>query len=315
MGIPGSSKVRDALPVVVVFDGGVDHSHTDLDDAMWRNPGEIADDGLDNDGNGYVDDVFGAHVATLSGEPFQGRFTEHGTHVAGIIAAEDNLSGNTGIAAGRAEVMSVSGIFEGDPIGATERAVDYVLRMKQEYGVNVRVLNVSWGIERPRPDEVEAYERIFRKLADADILVVAATSNSGRDTDGESVVPAYLELPNVITVAAMDRNNDKLFPLSSFGATEVDIAAPGENILSTVPSRPPFLNPHHIRSGASMAAPHVAGAAALLFEANPQLTAIEVRDILLATAAPDPDLVGKVATGGKLDVSAALHCVRVACRG
>jgi subtilisin family serine protease len=300
---------RSNLPVVVVLDGGVDYTHTDLDEAMWVNPGEIAGDRIDNDGNGFVDDIHGVHVARQgSGDPFQGRQTRHGTHVAGIIAAEDNGEGNTGIAAGKAKVMSISGLYDDrDALTATERAINYIVKMKQEYGVNIRVVNCSFGNEQPTAEERQRSEQMFQKLADADILVVAATSNGGRDTDGLRIIPAYLDHPNIITVAAMDRNDQRLAHFSSWGDQEVDIAAPGDNILSTVPGNFLFRNPHRTQSGTSMAAPHVAGAAALMFEKNPELTAVQAREILMRTAEADEDLIGRVATGAKLDIDAAVH--------
>ncbi|MFY0528337.1 S8 family peptidase [Archangium gephyra] len=294
------------VPVIAVFDGGVDTRHTDLDGAMWTNPGEVAGDGLDNDGNGIKDDLHGFNVGFNSGEPMEGAGTDHGTHVAGIIAAEDNGQGNTGVAAGKAQILSVGGLYDGkDLLTNFERAVDYVVDMKSK-GANIRAVNASFGDEYRDAASQARWKASVQKLADADILLVAATANgNGSNMNKVADFPANLDLPNVLTVASMDKRNDKLAGFSSHGDKVVELAAVGEDVLSTMPG-----NRWEEMSGTSMATPRVAATAALMFAENPDLTAAQVRDLLVKTVELDPDLKGKVSTGGKLDLDAAVAAAR-----
>ncbi|MFP2912790.1 S8 family peptidase, partial [Pyxidicoccus sp. 3LFB2] len=296
-------------PVVAVFDGGVDFRHPDLDGAMWTHPGEVAGDGKDNDGNGVADDIHGFNVGFNSGDVMKGGGTDHGTHVAGIIAAEDNGEGNTGVAAGKAKVLSVGGLYDGaDLLTNFERGVDYVVNLKTEQGVNIRAVNASFGDEYPDAASQARWTAAAQKLADADILLVAATANgNGSNLNDVADMPANLDLPNVLTVASMDKNNDKLARFSSYGDKVVELAAVGEDVLSTVPG-----GDWEEMSGTSMATPTVAGAAARMFAENPSLTAAQVRDLLVKTVEVDDDLKGKVSTSGKLDLEAALAAARAA---
>ncbi|ATB34625.1 Serine protease subtilase family [Cystobacter fuscus] len=293
-------------PVVAVFDGGVDWNHTDLKDSMWTNPWEVAGDGLDNDGNGIEDDIHGFNVGFGSGDPLRGEGMDHGTHVAGIIAAADNGLGNTGVAAGKAQILSVGGIYDGaDLLTNFERSVDYVVDMKSK-GANIRAVNASFGDEYRDAASQKRWKDAVQKLADADILLVAATANgNGSNMNNVKDFPANLDLPNVLTVASMDKRNDKLARYSSHGDKVVEMAAVGEDVLSTVPG-----GDWEEMSGTSMATPRVAATAALMFAENPKLTAAEVRDMLVATTEKDPDLKGKVSSGGKLDIDAAVAAAR-----
>jgi subtilisin family serine protease len=305
-GLEDPKPTPTGVPVIAVFDGGVDTRHTDLDGAMWTNPGEVAGDGLDNDGNGLEDDLHGFNVGFDSGEPMQGAGTDHGTHVAGIIAAEDNGEGNTGVAAGKAQILSVGGLYDGkDLLTNFERAVDYVVDMKSK-GANIRAVNASFGDEYRDAASQARWKSAVQKLADADILLVAATANgNGSNMNKVADFPANMDLPNVITVASMDKRNDKLASFSSHGDKVVELAAVGEDVLSTVPG-----NRWEEMSGTSMATPRVAATAALMFAENPDLTAAQVRDLLVKTVELDPDLKGKVSTGGKLDLDAAVAAAR-----
>ena len=302
----GPRPTPTGAPVIAVFDGGVDASHPDLDDAMWTNPGEIEGDGIDNDGNGIKDDIHGFNVGFNSGDLLKGEGADHGTHVAGIIAAEDNGQGNTGVAAGKAQILSVGGIYDGkDLLTNFERAVDYVVDLKNK-GANIRAVNASFGDEYRDAASQKRWKDAVQKLADADILLVAATANgNGSNMNNVKDFPANLDLPNVLTVASMDKRNDKLARYSSHGDKVVEMAAVGEDVLSTVPG-----GDWEEMSGTSMATPRVAATAALMFAENPKLTAAQVRDMLVNTVEKDPDLVGKVSTGGKLDIEAAVAAAR-----
>lgn len=295
-------------PVVAIFDGGVDTKHSDLDGALWTNPNEVEGDGIDNDGNGVADDIHGFNVGFNSGDPMKGEGTDHGTHVAGIIAAEDNGQGNTGVAAGKAQVLSVGGLYDGnDLLTNFERSVDYVVGLKDK-GANIRAVNASFGDEYRDAASQARWKAAVQKLADADILLVAATANgNGSNMNKVQDFPANVDLPNVITVASMDKNNDKLARFSSHGDKVVELAAVGEDVLSTVPG-----GRWEKMSGTSMATPRVAATAALMFAENPNLTAAQVRDMLVKTVEVDPDLKGKVSTGGKLDIAAAVAAARAA---
>lgn len=314
--LPGTGEIGEPAPpvplkgppVIAVLDGGVQASHMDLKDAMWRNEGEIEGDGIDNDENGYVDDVHGINVATVNGDVDKGDGTDHGTHVAGIIAAADNGKGNTGVAAGKVQLLAIGGIYEGSSaINNFEAAVDYVIDQKTRLGVNIRILNASFGDEVRDPKELERWDAASKRLLDADILVVAATAN-GYGSDMDEVPgdrPSNAPHANVLVVASLDRKLEKLANFSSFGAKSVDLAAPGQDILSTVPK-----GRWAPMSGTSMATPHVSATAALMLEANPGLTAVELADLIKKTVALDDDLKGKVLTGGKLDIEAAVKAAR-----
>ncbi|HVE86110.1 MAG TPA: S8 family serine peptidase, partial [Myxococcales bacterium] len=303
---PGPRATPSGPPVVVVMDGAIDERHPALAGSLWTNPGEVAGDGIDNDGDGVVDDVHGFNVGLGGGDLSAGKSLDHGTHVAGIAAGQDEGAKGRGAQAGQAVVMGVGGMYDGcDLLTNFERAVDYVVAMKDR-GANVRVVNASFGGAYPDPGAQARWRAAAEKLARADILLCAATDNgSGTNLNGRPDMPGNLGLPNEVTVTAMDQANDKLATFASYGDQVVQIAAVGENVRSTAPG-----GGNQKMSGTSMAAPAVAGAAAQAFAINPALTAAQVRDLLLQTAQRDPDLDGKVSTGGKLDVPALLEAAR-----
>jgi subtilisin family serine protease len=293
--------------VVVVMDGAMDAKHPALEGSLWTNAGEVAGDGIDNDGNGVVDDVHGFNAGLGTGDLSAGKSLDHGTHVAGVVVAQPDERGRGGgVAAGQALVMGVGGMYDGcDLLTNFERAVDYVVDMKKR-GANVRVVNASFGGAYPDPTAQARWKAAAQKLDAADILFCVATDNgSGTNLNGRPDLPGNLGLPNQVTVASMDRANDKLASFSSYGDQVIQIAAVGDNVVSTAPG-----GGRQRMSGTSMAAPAVAGAAALAFGVNPSLSAAQVRDLILQTARKDPDLAGKVSTGGKLDVSALLEAAR-----
>lgn len=295
---PGRSVPADDAPVVVVYDGGVDFRHPDLDGSMWTNPNETAGDGIDNDGNGIIDDIHGANIVRMDGDPSRGEELAHGTHVAGIIGAEDDGVGMTGNAAGKAKIMAIAGSFTPrTELAAFEKAVDYVVKMKLEHGVNIRVLNGSFGDRYTDKAVQDRFTAAVQKLADADILFVVAAGNDGADADRVPFFPGNVELPNVVTVASMDSRNDRLAGFSNYGDEKVELAAKGSNVLSTVPG-----GGYQRMSGTSMAAPEVAGAAARVFAKHPHLNAEQVRQMLIDAVEKDSDLTGRVSSGGKLNL-------------
>ena len=281
--------------VVGIVDTGVNFNHPDLSPNMWRNPGEIASNGVDDDNNGVVDDIFGYNAIAQSGSPMDDH--GHGSHVAGIIAARGNNSIGVSGVLQRAKIMALKFLGPaGD--GTTEdavRAIEYAIRMKQR-GVNLRVLNNSWGgsgISRALEDAVNAAN-------EAGLLFVAAAGNSAEDNDRTTNYPATISSPNVVSVAAIDRNGN-LATFSNYGIQSVHLAAPGVEIYSTVLS-----SNYQTMSGTSMAAPFVSGVAAHLAALEPTLSPADIRARLQRTAKYLPTLSGLIATPGTVDAAATL---------
>jgi subtilisin family serine protease len=281
--------------VVAVIDTGVDYNHPDLKANMWTNPGETPGDGIDNDKNGFVDDVYGYDFANNDANPMDD--DDHGTHVAGTIGAVGN--NGTGVVGVSWNVSLMAVKFLGTRGGTTAnaiKAVQYVTTMRKA-GVNVVASNNSWG--------GGAFNQSLKDAIDeggkAGILFVAAAGNEANDNDESAVYPTSYASESIISVAATDRRN-RLANFSNYGETSVDIGAPGVDIYSTLPN-----GGYGNLSGTSMAAPQVSGAIALLAAAKPGLTAAELKAAILSTAQPIPALAGKVATGGLLNVHEALR--------
>jgi len=240
--------------VVAVIDTGVDYNHEDLAANMWHNPGEIPNNGVDDDGNGYVDDYYGIDTFNGDGDPYDDN--GHGTHVSGIIGAVGNNGiGVTGVN-WNVSIMAIKFIGAdgwGYTSGAIE-ALEYVMMMKS-LGVNVKVTSNSWGSYWYS----KALYDTIKMAGENNILFVAAAGNWHVDADYElPLYPAAYDLPNIISVAAT-RSDGSLTSWTTYGRSSVDIAAPGEDILSTVPG-----NSYESWSGTSMATPFVSGVAALL---------------------------------------------------
>ena len=277
--------------VVGVIDTGVDYTHDDLIQNIWTNPGEIAGNDIDDDGNGFVDDVHGFDFANNDGDPMDDH--GHGTHVSGTIAGVgNNTTGVTGInwSSSIMALKFLSGSGSGSSSDAV-RAVNYATMMRTTYGVNVRLTNNSWG----GGGRYAPLESAIRSSLQADMLFVAAAGNNGENTDQSPHYPSNYNVANVISVAATDRN-DELASFSNYGRNTVDLAAPGVSILSTVPN-----GGYSYFSGTSMAAPHVAGVAALAWSAMPNASYVEIRDAIYAGVDPVAGLNGMVATDGRLN--------------
>ncbi len=317
--------------VVAVIDTGVMLDHPDIQGNLWRNPGEQAN-GMDDDGNGIVDDLHGADfvnresnlnpdgdpsadkvsVAILT-NPFciphstKKRYEAHGTHVAGSIGAVAN--NNQGIAgiAWNVQIMPLKFLGGSCGSGDTADAVDAIL-----YAIDkgADIINCSWG----GGSFDQALKEALEDADDAGILVVCAAGNSGKNNDVNSHYPSSYSVPNILAVAASDQN-DKLAKFtggggSNFGATTVDLAAPGKDILSTIPtgnenSAAPSVGYDEF-SGTSMATPITSGAAALVMAQFPTLTHREVKAWLLATVDKRDAFKNVVVTGGRLNVATAL---------
>lgn len=286
--------------VVGVIDGGFNYTHEDLAANAWVNPGEIAGNGIDDDGNGYIDDVYGMNAIANSGNPAEGN--GHGSHCAGIIGAVGN---NGKGVVGVNWAVSIMGLkfINSTGSGTTANAIEcinYAVNMKTNYGINLRVLSNSWG---GAPYEQILYDAIYTTYQ-AGILFVVAAGNNGRNTDTNPFYPACYDIPNVMSVANTT-NTDGLNSGSNYGLTSVDLGAPGTNILSTYKSNTAYTT----MTGTSMAGPCVAGAACLLLSVNNQLTFQDLKDYLMNNVDLIPALSGKCVSGGRLNIYKALSQV------
>ncbi|MEM1170386.1 MAG: S8 family serine peptidase, partial [Cyanobacteria bacterium P01_H01_bin.35] len=276
--------------VVGVIDTGIDYTHPDLANNMWTNPGEIPGNGIDDDGNGYVDDVYGYDFAYGDNDPID-LVDGHGTHVAGTIGADGNNGQGVVGVNWNVDLMAIKFLDDngsGTTFGAIQ-AIEYATMMGAD------LTNNSWG---GGGFSQGLYDAIAAAGA-ADSLFIAAAGNSGTNNDATPHYPDGYDLDNIISVASTD-HNDNLSSFSQYGATSVDLGAPGSSIASTVPGGYAYL------SGTSMATPHVSGVAALVLAENPDLSYQEVKDIILESTDPISALDGKTVTGGRLNAFKAL---------
>jgi hypothetical protein len=294
----GHTGSRDVY--VGIIDTGVDFNHPDLAANIWVNPHETVD-GIDNDGNGYIDDIRGWDFDRNDNTVFDGPQDGHGTHVAGIIGA---VGGNSQGVVGVAPNLRIIPIkFIGNRGGTTigvQRALDYLTDLKRRHGLNIVASNHSWsGGTGPWMEDA------ILRAAQADILFVAAAGNSGRDSDVHVSYPSGISTLQragyeaVISVTGLDVNGNQQY---NYGRTTVDLAAPSSGIYSTLPG-----NNYSTLSGTSMAAPHVTGAIALYAAKYPNASAQQIREALLASTTPTASLAGKTVTGGRLNVAAFLN--------
>jgi len=285
----GSDKV-----VVAVLDSGVDYTHEDLAPNMWKRPTNIA--AYHDDELGTIDDEDGFNAIENASDPMDQN--GHGTHCAGIIGAEGgNDIGITGVN-WKVRIMPLKFMNAGG-YGTTKDAVEainYVINRKKA-GVNVRVISASWGSTQ----KSRALEDVIRKAYENDILFVAAAGNASTNNDRSPHYPSSYNVPNVVSVAALDRN-DQLAKFSNYGVKSVAIAAPGKDILSTW-----LGNQYEEKSGTSMATPVVSGVAALIVAEHPRISVDDLKKRLLAAVDPLPVLQGKVATGGRVNAAKALQ--------
>lgn len=285
-GATGANRV-----VVAVIDTGVDYTHPDLAANIWTNPGEIAGNGADDDHNGFVDDLHGYNFVSNNGTPMDDN--GHGTHVSGTIAAVGNNSLGVAGVNWSAAIMPLKFL---DSTGSgylsdAVRAINYATMERTQHGVNIRVINASWG----GGGFSSSMQTAIQAAGDAGIMFVAAAGNSATNNDASAQYPANYTSSNVISVAASDQN-DNLASFSCYGATTVDLAAPGVSIYSTVPN-----NRYAVYSGTSMATPQVSGVAALAWAYNPNATVTDVRNAILQGVDHISSLSGKVASGGRLN--------------
>lgn len=299
--------------VIAVIDTGVDINHPDLRANIYTNPGEIPGNAIDDDGNGFVDDVHGWDFGELDNDPSDEQ--GHGTHVAGTIGAVgDNGIGVTGVAWNVSILpLKIADRFGALQLSAIVGAHDYSTMMRQR-GVNVAASNNSYGGFAPAfyadaPTGFDAEKDAIQRYIDSGGTFVVAAGNSAFDNDNPDATffPASYKLPGIITVAATD-NNDNLADFSNYGAESVDLGAPGVDILSTVPVS---LGSYAYFSGTSMASPTVAGAVAILKAVKPSASAVELRNALINSADPLPSLQGKTVSGGRLNLAEAIRVINL----
>ncbi|MDY6976526.1 MAG: S8 family serine peptidase [Pseudomonadota bacterium] len=287
----------DSDVVIGVIDTGVDYNHEDLADNAWVNPGEIAGNGIDDDGNGYIDDVYGIDAFNGDSDPMDD--DSHGTHVAGTIGA---VGGNgIGVVGVNHDVSIAACKFLGPDGGSTAGAIeciDYFTDLKENRGINIKATNNSWG----GGGYSEALETAIEVAGQAGILFVAAAGNSGSDNDNVDNYPSnYVTTTNSLLAVASHTRTDGDSGYS-YGLETVDIAAPGTAILSTIPG-----DGYAAYSGTSMATPHVAGAAALVWSLNPELTPSEMKELLMTTGETSLWADGRTVSGNRLNVLNALE--------
>ncbi|CAJ1349270.1 unnamed protein product [Effrenium voratum] len=275
--------------IIAVIDTGVDYNHEDLRNQMWTNPGEIPGDGIDNDGNGFVDDVYGYNFYGDNGDPMDSN--GHGTHCAGTIGAEAGNSVGVAGVSWKPQIMALK--FLGANGGSTSdaiRSVDYAVQMGAQISSN------SWGGGGSSTALIAA----INEAANQNHLFIVAAGNDGRDNEISATYPCNYNLPNMICVASTDSQND-ISSFSNWGTNVVHIAAPGSRIYSTYPN-----NRYASLSGTSMATPHVSGVAALVLDYVPTLTYQELRQLILDSAVRFDKFASKVSTGALLNAHAAL---------
>ncbi|NOZ53115.1 MAG: S8 family serine peptidase [Gammaproteobacteria bacterium] len=293
----GSSNV-----IVGVIDTGVDYTHEDLVDNIWTNTGEIPGNNIDDDANGFIDDIHGYDFVSNDGNPMDDN--GHGTHVSGTIAASgNNNKGVTGVT-WDAQIMGIK-FLNSSGSGSISDAVEAI-----SYAVanGAKVLNNSWGgggFSLALEDAISAANA-------AGVLFVAAAGNDGRNTDTSPSYPQGYDVPNVISVAATDHRDAKA-GFSNYGLNSVDLGAPGVAILSTVPTgscQTCSSSGYRSLDGTSMAAPHVSGAAALLLGVQTNLSVADLKSILLSSVDPTPALSSNTVSGGRLNVNNAINNIQ-----
>lgn len=298
-GTPGAdAKVVDAWkvtvgdnsangPLIAIIDSGADLNHPDLVGNLWTNQGEIAGNGIDDDGNGVVDDIHGYDGGDDDGSPDDG--VGHGTHVAGTIGAVGNNGiGVTGVNQ-KARLMPIK--IDSSGRITTDGAIRGVLYASK---MGADITNNSWGGSRLNKATEDAYRA-------SPALHIAAAGNNGSDTDRSPFYPMGFDIPNMVAVGATDHNDLKA-SFSNYGKTSVDVTAPGKDILSTKNG-----GGYHILSGTSMASPFVTGVAGLIVSAYPEVTHEEIKSRLIEGSDKVAALENYSASGGRVNAAKAVE--------
>ena len=280
--------------IIGVIDTGIDYAHEDLSSNVWVNPNEIPSNGIDDDGNGYIDDIYGIDAHNQDSNPLDDH--NHGTHVSGTIAAQSNNNyGISGIHK-NAKIVSCKA-FDANGFGSISSAItclNYFKALKLA-GNKIVVTNNSYGFS----EFSQAFMDAVQQNIDAGIGLVAAAGNDSTDLDvytSFKQYPSLFEINEIINVASIEESGGLSY-FSNYGAGQVDIAAPGSSIYSTI------VNGYAYMSGTSMASPHVAGAYAIIASHSYDLTVSEIKQVILDDAKPLDALIGKVSNGTTLKLS------------
>lgn len=292
--------------IVAVADTGVDHLHEDLKDVMWTNNEEIPNDGLDNDNNGYIDDVHGINVLVRDS---QGRATSntmashwHGTHVAGTIGATQNNGIGIAGVANNVKIMAIRVV----PDDADELDSNIVEGFNYAAKMGAKVINCSFGKKENEGGLVvrDVINEIGKKYG---VLVVASAGNDSEapmyyaNNDVSPKYPASFDSSNLLVVASTTKTG-ALSSFSNIGPLTVDIASPGSSIYSTINN-----NAYSSASGTSMAAPNASGVAAMIMGYRPDLSPEEVKEIMISTTTPVPAFKKLILSGGRVNLKSALE--------
>jgi len=281
--------------VVGMADSGIRSTHEDLAANRWTNPGEIANNGIDDDANGRIDDTWGWDFYNNDKDPTDDN--GHGTHTAGTVGAVGNNGRGVAGVCWNVKLcgLKISNRSGSISLTAAISAVDYCV------GKGIKVSNHSWG----GGTSSSSFSAAVDRARTAGHLLVCAAGNSGANSETSPQYPASYPQDNVIAVASTT-NNDTLSSFSNYGSTRVDLGAPGSTVYSTY-IRNNANNAYAYLSGTSMATPHVTGAAALVWSQNPTWTYSQVRGKILSTVRPIPALSGKCVTGGVLNANNAVR--------
>ncbi len=295
---------RDKESVIVaVVDTGVDYNHDDLKNIMWKNEAEIADNGIDDDNNGYIDDVFGIDTldknddGTATGDPMGSHF--HGTHVAGTIAAEQNNKIGIAGVASTAKIMAIRTV----PDNADETDADVVESFLYAAVNGARLINCSFGKSVNEGGMIvnETIDYIGKTYG---VLTFAAAGNDyEQDIDTDLTYPASFDSEYLVVVASTSKSG-KLSFFSNIGEKNVDLAAPGSGIYSTIKN-----NKYGNSSGTSMATPAAVGVAAEVLSNFPELGPLELKKVIMESVTPVSRFEGKMVTAGRIDLYNSLKYV------
>ena len=284
------------------MDSGIQTNHEDLIDNIWVNTGEIADDGIDNDGNGYIDDIYGWNCGDSNGDVSY--VSNHGVHVAGIVSAVTDNSKGVASVARNAKIASIK-IFNSSGKSTLSYIIEGINYAKKN---DINIINCSFGGAGWGSTSVSIVKSAIEAVPDIFFVIAAgniATSTPQPDNDQTAVYPSQLtkDLDNVISVANTT-SSDELSSTSHYGATSVDIAAPGTGIYSTIPT-----SSYGTMSGTSMATPMVASAVAVMRAVNPNISAKEIKETLCSSSDKLSALTGKVISGGRLNAYNAVKAI------